>query len=129
MFSSESRCPLGNIDSLPPRAESLTMCFRPAARTSLTKFASSAGRSRTGGPTRKIFSTPCNAARIVFRFGVIHDHTFQSRRGFGCYGRRLESSAYLQPHGQRLLYHFTTDVPTCSSDQNHSSLLSADVKG
>src|SRR5438270_793551 len=27
MFSSESRCPLGNIDSLPPRAESLTMCF------------------------------------------------------------------------------------------------------
>ena len=30
MFSSESRCPLGNIDSRPPRAEIFTMCFGPS---------------------------------------------------------------------------------------------------
>src|SRR2546425_12340014 len=72
---------------------------------------------------------PVQCCTNRLRFGVIHDHTFQSRRGFGCYGRRLESSAYLPPHGQRLLYHFTTDVPTCSSDQDHCSLLSTHVKG
>ena len=62
--SSESRCPLGNMDSVHLELKA-SHCFRPFARTSLTKFASNAGSSRTGGPTRKIFSTPCNAGRIV----------------------------------------------------------------
>src|SRR5260370_36781758 len=56
------------------------------------------------------------------RIGVIHDHAFQSRRSFGCYLRRLEGGAYIQPHGPRLRYHFTTDDSTCSTDQNHRTL-------
>src|SRR5207247_206860 len=65
---------------------------------------------------------PMQCCSNRLRLGVIHDHTFNSGGGFGSFVSRLEGGAYLQPHGQRLLYHFTTDVSTCPSDQNHCSL-------